>query len=270
MNKYDLEPIFATKILEPRPPDDKVEELLKKSDVFIAVITKEVKVEGSNWWRGPEWVQNEIGMAVQQKKPFALFIENGIDLNQGIAHLKTEYVVFDRNNLQEVRDKAETLIEGLKKQVANVGGTQALEDAVIEEPASSSGFINVGRFLIMRTYGKLDVNLWKTYLVLAILSIPSAYFVYDYMVGYKIVGLWGYIISLFVIIVSLVFVSSAEGTKCRKCGSYFSVRERPVLASDISGLPALPDTRRYHKWVCDLCKDVKIKARRRPTEETED
>jgi len=272
LKKHDFEPIFATNFPEPRPPDDKIEEFLQKSDVFIAIITKEAKIEGKNLWRGPEWVQNEIGMAVQQKKPFALFIENDIDPSQGIGHWKTEYVIFDRENLQEIRVKAEKLIEGLKKQIANVVSAQATEEAVIEEAASSSSddFIKAGRFLIERIYGKLDVNLWKIYLMLALLSTPSVYFVYDYVMGAKIVGLWGYIICLFVLIVSLVFVSLAEGTKCRKCGSYFSVRERPVLASDVRKLPPLPDTRRYHKWVCDVCNDVKYKARQRPVNENED
>ena len=273
LNKHDVEPIFATKSPEPRPPDDKIKDFIQKSDVFVAIITRRDKIEGKNLWRGPEWVQNEIGMAVQQEKPLVLFIEEGIDPNEGIGHWKTEYVVFDRQNLRKIRVNAEKLIEALKKEVANVVETQAIEEAIIEEPAASSladDFIKVGRFLIMRIYGRLDVNLWKIYLMLALLSIPSAYFVYDYIMGYKIVGLWGYVVCLLILIVSVAFVSSAEGTKCKKCGSYFSVREKPVLASDIRKLPRIPDTRRYHKWMCDVCGDVRYKARGRPVNETED
>ena len=255
LEEHNVEPIFATEFPEPRPPPDKIKDFIQKSDVFIAIITKRDKIEGKNLWKGPEWVQNEIGMEVQQEKPFALFIEKGVDPNQGIGRWKTEYVLFGRENLRKIESDVEKLVEALKKQVINVVETQAIEEAIIEEPETSSfkeGVISLGRLLIERIYGRLDVNLWKIYTILALLSIPSAYSVYDYIMGYKIVGLWGYAICPLILIVSLAFVSLVKGTKCRKCGSYFSVRERPVLASDMKNLPRIPDTRRYHKRVCDV------------------
>ncbi len=270
LRRRDVEPIFATNYPEPRSPPEKIKSLIQKSDFFIAILTKRDKIEGKDLWKGPDWVQNEIGFALGKNKPFSLFVEEGIDPNQGIGHWETDYVVFDRGNMRKIQSKTEMIIEALKKRVANKVETEATEEAVIEEPGATSleeGFITIGRFLIERLYGRLDVSLWKIYTILLLLSIPSAYFVYDYIYGYKIVGLWGNIFCLGVLIVSLIFVSSAEATKCGICKSYFSVRERAVLASDVAKLHKIPDTRRYHKWACDVCGNTKYKAKDRETQE---
>jgi nucleoside 2-deoxyribosyltransferase len=270
LRKNDVEPIFATDLPEPRPPPQKIKDLIEKSDFFIAILTKREKIEGRNLWKGPDWVQNEIGYAIAKKKPFALFVEERIDPNQGLGHWETEYIIFDRKSLRKIRSKTEKIIVALKKQIADETKTQETEEAIIEESEASlyqEGIIGIGRFLVEQLYGRLDVSLWKTYMVLLVLSLPSAYFVYDYMYGRKIVGLWGDVFCLGVLIVSLLFVSSAEGTKCRKCRSYFSVRERPVLASDIRKLPKIPNSRRYHKWVCDVCGNSKFKAKDRERQE---
>ena len=270
LRKHDVEPVFASEVPEPRPPPEKIKDLIQKSDLFIAILTKRDKIEGKNQWKGPDWVQNEIGFAIGKKKPFALFVEEGVDPNQGIGHWATEYIVFDRKNLRKIQSKTEKIIEALKNQVADKMETQATEEAIIEEPEASSfdeNIITAGRVLIERLYGRLDISLWKTYAFLLLISIPSVYFVYDYIYGYKIVGIWGEIFCVVVLIASLTFVSSAEATKCRKCKSYFSVRERPVLASDLAKLPRIPDGRRYFKWVCDVCGDTKYKARDRKTQD---
>lgn len=265
LRKLEIDPISATDLPEPRPPPEKIMDFIQKSDLFIAIVTKRHKIERKNLWKGPDWVQNEIGVAVQLKKPFALFVERGIDPNQGIGRWKTEYIIFDRSNLQKSRSKAEKFIEALKKRAANKVHSRAIEEA--ETSGFEESFIRVGRFLIEHAYGRLDVSLWKTYSILAVLSTISAYFVYDYNWGAKIVGLWGYTISLAIIIASLTFAASAEGTRCRNCGSYSGVRERPVLASDIRKLPTIPDDRRYHKFMCDVCGNTRYKARSRKSQD---
>jgi hypothetical protein len=272
LRKHDVEPIFATEYPEPRPPSEKIESFIDKSDFFIAILTRRDKIEGKNLWKGPDWVQNEIGYAIAKKKPLYLFVEEGIDPKQGIGHWHTEYKIFNRNNMRRIRSDTEKIIEALKKQVAGKVEAEATEEAIIEEPGSTSleeGFITIGRFLVETLYGRLDVSLRKVYAILLLLSIPTGYFVYDYMYGYKIVGLWGDILCLLILIFSVLFVSSAEATKCKKCKSYFSVRERPVLASDIAKLSRIPDTRRYHKWVCDVCGETKYKVRDRKPQQSE-
>lgn len=272
LRKHDVEPIFATEHPEPRPPPEKIESFIDKSDLFIAILTRREKIKGKNLWKGPDWVQNEIGYAIAKNKPFALFVEEGIDPKQGIGHWHTDYVIFNRENMRRIQSDTEKIIEALKKQAAGKVEAKATEEATIEEPGSTSleeDLITIGRFLIQRLYGRLDVSLKKIYAILVLLSIPAGYFVYDYMYGYKVVGLWGDILCLLILIFSVIIVSSAEATKCRKCKSYFSVRERPVLASDLGKLPKIPDARRYHKWVCDVCGETKYKARDRKTQQNE-
>lgn len=260
LKKYDIEPLFATDIPEPRPPDDKIIDLIQKSDVFVAIITRRDKIEGENSWRGPEWVQNEIGIAVQQKKPLVIFIEQGIDPNQGLGRWRTEYLIFEREKLNQIRPKAKKLIEALKNQAADLAETRKIEEVIIEEPRSSNTLTSVGRTLILHFYGRLDVNLRKIYGVLALISIPPIYLVYDFLYGNKIFGLSGLTISLIILISSMSFISIAEERKCKECGSYFSIMEMPVLASDVNKLPHLTDDRRYRKWICVVCGNSRIKV----------
>ena len=263
LRKHEVEPVFATDHPEPRPPAEKIKEYIRKSDLFIAILTRRDKIEGKNLWKGPDWVQNEIGMAVQQKKPFALFVERGVDPSQGIGPSETEYVIFDRGKLPRIKAKTEKMIEALKKEVASKVENQTIEDAVIEEVVTSSlaeGLTSIGRSLINGIYGRLNVSLRMIYLIIALVSVPPAYFVYDFLYGNKIIGPWGNAFCLVVLIILVSFVASAEGTRCKNCKSYFSLIERPVLASDIAKLLKIPDSRRYHKWRCDVCGETKYKA----------
>jgi hypothetical protein len=267
LRRHDVEPIFAADYPEPRPPPDKIKRLISKSDFFIAIITRRDKIEGKDIWKGPVWVQNEIGYAIAEKKPIFLFVEEGIDPKEGIGSWDTEYRIFNRDNLRKIRSETEKIIESLKKEVAEKVKTEAAaEEAIIEEAESTSldeGIITMGRFLVESLYGRLDVSLMKVYAILLLLSIPAGYFVYDYIYGNKIVGPWGGIFCILILILFVTFVSSAEATKCKKCKSYFSVRERSVLASDIAKLHRIPDTRRYHKSVCDVCGETKYTVKDR-------
>jgi hypothetical protein len=272
LRKHDVEPIFATEHPEPRPPYAKIEGLIDKSDLFIAILTRREKIKGKKLWKAPVWVQNEIGYAIAKKKPFYLFVEEGIDPKEGMGHWYTEYAIFDRSNIRRIRSRTEKIIEALKKDISGKVEGEAAEEAVIEDPASTpaeEGFIILGRFLVETIYGRLDVSLRKTYAVLLSLSILASYFVYDYLYGYKIVGFWGEILCLLILFFSVYFVILAQATKCKKCKSYFSVRERPVLASDIAKLPRIPNTRRYHKSVCDVCGNTSYTVKYRKSEQTE-
>lgn len=156
LRKHDVEPVFATDIPEPRPPSEKIKNLIQKSDLFIAILTRRDKIEGRDLWKGPDWVQNEIGFAIGMKKPFCLFVEEGIDPNQGIGHWETDYIIFDRKNLRKVQSKTERIIETLKNQGADKMETQATEEAIVEEPEASSfdeKIITIGRFFVERLYG---------------------------------------------------------------------------------------------------------------------
>ena len=77
LRKHDVEPIFATNLPEPRPPLEKIKDLIQKSGLFIAVLTKRDKIEGKNLWKGPDWVQNEIGFAIGKKEALLSFCRRG-------------------------------------------------------------------------------------------------------------------------------------------------------------------------------------------------
>lgn len=204
LRKHEVEPVSATSFPEPRPPPEKIKDLIQRSDFLVAILTKRDKIEGKDLWKGPDWVQNEIGFAIGKKKSFCLFVEEGVDPKQGIGHWETDFIVFDRRNLRKIRLGTEKIIEALKKEAANKTEAQAtMEEAIIEEAEATSfeqSAIMAGRFLIEQVYGRLDVSLWKIYAILLLLSIPSAYLVYDFMYGYKIVGLWGDVFCLGILI----------------------------------------------------------------------
>ena len=197
---------------------------------------------------------------VSTQSALVIFIEQGIDPNQGLGRWRTEYLIFEREKLNQIRPKAKKLIEALKNQAADLAETRKIEEVIIEEPRSSNTLTSVGRTLILHFYGRLDVNLRKIYGVLALISIPPIYLVYDFLYGNKIFGLSGLTISLIILISSMSFISIAEERKCKECGSYFSIMEMPVLASDVNKLPHLTDDRRYRKWICVVCGNSRIKV----------
>ena len=93
----DFDPQKAD-IPQPRPPPEKIAEMITAADCFVAILTRRTKVENADSWVGPEWVQNEIGMAYQAGKHMAVFVEEGID-QKGIAAWATDYVSFARSDL---------------------------------------------------------------------------------------------------------------------------------------------------------------------------
>lgn len=93
----DFDPKTAS-VPQPRPPPEKIAEMIEAADCFVAILTRRTKVEGTESWVGPEWVQNEIGMAYQARKPMALFVEESVDF-RGIGPWTTDYVSFSRSDL---------------------------------------------------------------------------------------------------------------------------------------------------------------------------
>ncbi len=100
-----------------RPPPEKVADLIRGCDAVVAVLTRRDKVEGRDAWRPPEWVQNEIGMAYQEGRPVAAFVEDGVDL-EGLAPLVTQYERFDRADLGVAAPKVVRYLVGLRGSVS--------------------------------------------------------------------------------------------------------------------------------------------------------
>jgi hypothetical protein len=83
---------------QPRPPPEKIAELIQSCECLVAVVTRRTKLEDEDAWIGPEWIQNEIGMAYQAKKPIAVFVEEGVDV-KGLGRWATDYVSFSRTDI---------------------------------------------------------------------------------------------------------------------------------------------------------------------------
>src|SRR5437867_1041331 len=75
----EFDPNKAADVPQPRPPHDKIVEMIRAADCFVAVVTRRKKIDGvSDAWVAPGWVQNEIGMAHQEGKQMAIFLEDGL------------------------------------------------------------------------------------------------------------------------------------------------------------------------------------------------
>lgn len=270
LKESEIEPIFATHFPEPRPPQDKIEDFIRKSDMFVAVLTRRNKIEGKNLWTGPQWVQNEIAMAHTLRKPIALFVELNVQIDRSIVPYITDYVLFDRNKLNSIRTKAERFIKALCARVDTrvypSVEQKAIDQTIVEETEEewiAGTIINAARRILLWRYGRLDVSLKKFYIiVLFLLSIPS-YFAYDYFFGEKITGYWGGVINLAAIIIMILILYSAAITRCKKCKSYFSERPKPITYGDLKRFPNMPQNRKLLKFTCKVCGNVRYDTRER-------
>lgn len=260
LEDLEIEPIFATHFPEPRPPQDKIQDFIRKSDIFVAVLTRRNKIEGKNLWTGPEWVQNEIAMAHTMKKPIALFVEKGVQVRRSIGQYITDIVRFDRNKLDSIRTKADRFVKALCDRVDALTPSHAEEKTVdqtvvdeAEEGLFEATIIDAARRILLWKCGRLDVSLKKFYIsVLLLLAIPSL-FVYDYFFGSKITGSLGAAIGLAVIIIMGLILYLTVTTRCKKCNSYFSDRTKPITYGDLKKFPNLPENRKLVKKVCEVC-----------------
>jgi len=125
----DFDPKKAD-VPQPRPPPEKIAAMIQTADCFVAIVTKRTKVEGSESWIGPEWVQNEIGMAYQAGKPMAIFVEEGVDA-KGIGPWAADYVSFSRGDLGANAPNIVRYLVNLRRTVIGVrtGGPEEVPTA---------------------------------------------------------------------------------------------------------------------------------------------
>ncbi len=98
-----LSPDWLKRIAEPRPPEAKVKEHLKKADCLVQILTKDVEEMGKE--KG--WIGNEMAWSEEFHGPGlqAIFAEEGVRPT-GIGREITETVSFTRNDLGKVSSKA--------------------------------------------------------------------------------------------------------------------------------------------------------------------
>ena len=93
----DFEPVTGDS-LEPRPPPEKIRDMITRSDCVVVVGTRRERLEGKDAWTAPVWVQNELGIAFGASKKIALFLEERVQAG-GLGSGATTYARFDREEL---------------------------------------------------------------------------------------------------------------------------------------------------------------------------
>src|SRR2546428_13379853 len=61
---------------QPRPPPEKIADMIQHADCFVAIVTRRTKVEGSASGLGPGWVQKEMGIADQADKQMCVLSQD--------------------------------------------------------------------------------------------------------------------------------------------------------------------------------------------------
>lgn len=92
---------------------DKVKERIANSDCLIAIATKRQKIEGSQLWACPDWIQHEIALANAYKKPIAIFHEDGVKI-EGLISTEERREKFSRDNLIQNIDKITRFLFNLR------------------------------------------------------------------------------------------------------------------------------------------------------------
>lgn len=100
---------------EPRPPSEKIRDLIRAADIVVAILTQRDKVEGESRWKPPGWVQQEIGMAFEAGKPFAVFVERDVEIS-GLESAATDYARFDRSDLGEAAPRVVRYLMSVRNQ----------------------------------------------------------------------------------------------------------------------------------------------------------
>ncbi len=102
---------------------NKIKEKIEKSDCLIAVITRRDKIEGSNQWSGPAWVQHEITLGNAFNKPVAVFIEDGVVI-EGLIEREERRVTFNRDDLIGEVDKISSFLFSLRKHLERIDDSE--------------------------------------------------------------------------------------------------------------------------------------------------
>lgn len=83
------------------PLPETVKSRIRDCDGFIALLTRRDKIEGSDEWRPPAWVEQEFALAYSMNKPMAVFVENGVRV-EGLEPHVAKYERFSRDDLSTV------------------------------------------------------------------------------------------------------------------------------------------------------------------------
>lgn len=254
LHEYDLIPVLAREIRQPEPPQNKIKSLIRDSHGFVGLLTRREKIQGKDSWKGPDWVQNEVGIAFDSDKPIMMFVEKGVD-DKGITGRITDYILFDRNNLTEYEAEIRKALKNFRDSVDAEYKEHDVPIRKLGDPLTNldMAIISAGKWLLKKRYNRLNVSLKKQFLILIIISIIPSYLAYDYFFGSKIIGLYGATICLGVVAIIYIAIGAALNNRCRECKSYFSIDEKPLKTSDLKYVSQLIPHNDVVRIECSEC-----------------
>ena len=129
IRSFDIEPMIYDYQEIGKVPD-KVKEHIIRSDCLIAIATPRKKIEGSNYWACPDWIQHEIALANAYNKPIAIFLEDSVKI-EGFIEMEERRQRFTREDLIKNIDKITTFLFNLRKHLESTRETGVLQVPVL-------------------------------------------------------------------------------------------------------------------------------------------
>jgi hypothetical protein len=96
---------------------DEVKAHIIRSDCLIAIATRRKKIEGSDYWTYPDWIQHEITLANAYNKPIAIFFEEGVQI-EGFIGMEERREKFVREDLVRNVDKITRFLFNLRDYIS--------------------------------------------------------------------------------------------------------------------------------------------------------
>jgi hypothetical protein len=126
---FDIEPILYD-YQEIGKVTDKIKENIIRCDCLIAIATRRTKIEGSNNWTCPDWIQHEVALAEAYGKPIAVFVEDGVKI-EGLIGMEERREKFDREKLVGNVNKITRFIFKLRRHLESTYQTGMLDEPVL-------------------------------------------------------------------------------------------------------------------------------------------
>ena len=129
IRSFDIEPESYDYQEIGRVPD-KVKENIIRSDCLVAIATRRRKIEGSDYWACPDWIQHEIALANAYGKPIAIFVEESVKI-EGLIEMEERREKFIRDDLIKNIDKITSFLFNLRKYLESTYQTERLQVPVL-------------------------------------------------------------------------------------------------------------------------------------------
>lgn len=97
---------------------------------MIAIATKRKKIEGSDFWACPDWIHHEIALANAYKKPIAIFVEEGVNI-EGLIAMEERRERFYRDNLLQSIEKITRFLFNLRTHLESMYRIEKLHIPVL-------------------------------------------------------------------------------------------------------------------------------------------